>query len=193
VFLVDNGKQIAAVVGFIIALNIAIGIASAATKAYTIVTAIFSIGLKVAAGAVRLLSLALKATPLGLLIALFASAAALIITNWEPVSAFFKNLWITLLDGIDAVARVTGAVGSFFGFGGDDNSGDKSTGASGGGGASSQVVSPADRIAKTIAKTINEQRTTSTAEVTIKDQTGRAEVTAGKLGAGLSLQPSGSM
>lgn len=51
-----------------------------------------------------------------------------------------------------------------------------------------QVVSPQERV----ARSIEEQRTTSTAEVTIKDETGRAEVTGGKLGAGLSLQSSGA-
>lgn len=51
-----------------------------------------------------------------------------------------------------------------------------------------QVVSPQERV----ARSIEEQRTTSTAEVTIRDETGRAEVTRGKLGAGLSLQSSGA-
>ena len=52
----------------------------------------------------------------------------------------------------------------------------------------SQVVSPQERT----ARSIEEQRTTSTAEVTIRDETGRSEVTGGKLGPGLSLQPSGA-
>jgi len=51
------------------------------------------------------------------------------------------------------------------------------------------MVSPQARV----ARSIEEQRTTSTAEVTIKDDTGRAEVTGGKLGAGITLQPSGAM
>lgn len=55
-------------------------------------------------------------------------------------------------------------------------------------GASSQVVSPQDRT----ARQIEERRSTSTAEVTIKDQTGRAEVTGGSLGPGVQLQPTGA-
>lgn len=51
-----------------------------------------------------------------------------------------------------------------------------------------QMVSPQDRV----ARSIEEQRTTSTAEVTIRDETGRAEVTGGKLGPGLALANSGA-
>ncbi len=54
--------------------------------------------------------------------------------------------------------------------------------------AQAQVVSPSART----AKQIDEQRTTSTAEVTLRDETGRAEVTGGSLGAGITLQPSGA-
>jgi len=50
------------------------------------------------------------------------------------------------------------------------------------------MVSPQARV----ARSIEEQRTTSTAEVTIKDDTGRAEVTGGKLGNGLTLQQAGA-
>ena len=50
------------------------------------------------------------------------------------------------------------------------------------------VISPAERT----ARSIEEQRSTSTAEVTIKDDTGRAEVTGGTLGPGIKLQPTGT-
>jgi hypothetical protein len=56
------------------------------------------------------------------------------------------------------------------------------------GGAEPQVVSPQSRL----SRSIEERRTRSTAEVTIKDETGRAEVTSGSLGDGLSLQQTGS-
>lgn len=49
------------------------------------------------------------------------------------------------------------------------------------------IDSPQDRV----ARNIEERRTTSTAEVTIRDETKRAEVTSGELGPGLSLQQSG--
>lgn len=50
-----------------------------------------------------------------------------------------------------------------------------------------QVVSPQDRT----ARSIEEQRTTSTSEVTIRDETGRAEVTRGVLSPGLNLLATG--
>lgn len=55
-------------------------------------------------------------------------------------------------------------------------------------GGDPQVVSPQERV----AASIEEKRTTSTAEVTIKDETGRAEVTSGKMGKDLNLLPSGA-
>lgn len=51
-----------------------------------------------------------------------------------------------------------------------------------------QVVTPQERI----ARSVEEQRTTSTAEVTIKDETGRAEVTKGPLPSNIKLKPSGA-
>lgn len=50
-----------------------------------------------------------------------------------------------------------------------------------------QIISPADRV----ARSIDEQRTTTETEVTIRDETGRAEVTGGKLRRGVSLQATG--
>lgn len=52
-----------------------------------------------------------------------------------------------------------------------------------------QMVSPQDRV----ARTIEERRETSTAEVTIRDETNRAEVTGGKLGPSIQLQSSGAL
>jgi len=52
-----------------------------------------------------------------------------------------------------------------------------------------QVVSPQERV----ARSVEEQRTTSTAEVTLRTEPGtRAEVTGGKLGTGLKLQQTGA-
>jgi hypothetical protein len=50
-----------------------------------------------------------------------------------------------------------------------------------------QVVSPQERA----ARSIEEKRETSTAEVTIKTPNGTAEVTKGKVGRGLRIQDSG--
>ncbi|PLY08412.1 MAG: phage tail tape measure protein [Arcobacter sp.] len=73
----------------------------------------------------------LMANPIGAAVAVIAGAAYLIYDNWEPISAFFANLWngITsaaepalnwLENKIGAVTGVIGSIGSFFGFGDDD-------------------------------------------------------------------------
>ena len=70
-------------------------------------------GIQVAIGAVRALSIAMAANPIGAVVAVLASAAVLIIANWEEVSAFFRNLWAEVrkafdkgfVDGILALLR----------------------------------------------------------------------------------------
>lgn len=137
--------------------------------------------------------------PIGWLIA----AAALISKHWEPIKGFFADLWtgvVNIFDSAidkimgvvdkvkgaasaigDAISSIGSGVGDFFGFGDD-------VATSGGGSTGPQVVSPQERV----ARSIEEQRTTSSAEVTIRDESGRAEVTSGSMGPGLSLQPSGA-
>lgn len=141
-------------------------------------------------------AIAILSGPIGWLI----GAAALVMDNWEPIKGFFAELWsgvvdvfnsamakiTAIMDKVKAVAQTivdtTRSVSDFV-FGEDD----EQPNARGAGGAF-QVVSPQDRV----AKTIEERRTTSSAEVTIRDETKRAEVTKGALGAGISLQPSGA-
>ena len=98
----------------------------------------------------------------------------------------------------NTVSNAASKVSGFFGFG-DDNaavnvarpnraandSGDAQQIA---GGGSGQMVSPQERIARSVEET----RSTSSSEVTIRDETGRAQVTRGKMGAGLKLQQSGA-
>jgi hypothetical protein len=71
-------------------------------------------------------------------------------------------------------------VADFFGFGDEDETQNPSSRA--------QVVSPQARV----ARSIEEQRTTSTAEVTIRDETGRAQVSSGTLGLGIKLEQTGA-
>ena len=146
--------------------------------------------------------------PIGLLIA----AGALLIKHWEPVKEFFIGLWdsvgsafdtalermLSVVDKIKAamsfVKDKAAGVTSFFGFGDDGEAAPKTPGVQSGessqaqGGASPQVISPQDRV----AKSIEERRSTSSAEVTIRDETKRAEVTGGKMGNGIQLTPSGA-
>ena len=119
-------------------------------------------------------ALALLVTgPIGLLMA----AAGLLMAAWEPVKLFFSELWSGMTAGFNKLKGVK----SFFSFGNEDT-------APGGGAASPQIVSPQERI----ARSIEERSTTNTSEVTIKDESGRAEVTGGTLGSGLKLQATGA-
>ncbi len=128
----------------------------------------------------------------------FILAATLIVKNWKPIKNFFLGLWggITkgfnimiekIMAGVDRIKSglkfvmdVGGKVGDFLGLGQDDSREES-------GGFQSQVVSPQERA----IHSLEEKRSVSSAEVTIKDSTGRAEVTKGKLGGGLKLIPSG--
>jgi TP901 family phage tail tape measure protein len=140
-----------------------------------------------------LVTIGLLTGPLGFLVA----GAALIIKYWSPIKTFFKDLWagvvsifdysiskiMGFIDKVKSIAGIIsivgGGVASALGFGGDAGR----DGASGG----PQVISPGARV----ADSINEQRTTSSAEVTIRDESGRAEVTGGNLGRSIFLTPSG--
>ncbi len=130
-----------------------------------------------------------------------AAAAGLVMKNWEPIKTFFKDLWqgvtdifnasieriVALIDkvksAVSSVANIGSKIGGFV-FGDDD---DRRNVDRRGRSRRPQVVSPQERT----ASLIEERRTTSTAEVTIKDETNRAEITRGRFGAGVSLVPSG--
>ena len=134
-----------------------------------------SLAVKVVTIGMAAFNLIAAANPLTLILLGIVAAAALVMLAWEPVSKFFSDMW-------DKIKSVTSAVSGFLGFG-DDDEDDKKQGATG-----PQIISPQDRI----ARTIEEQRKTSIAEVTIRDESGRAAVTGGKLGLGITLQPSGA-
>lgn len=136
-------------------------------------------------------ALAVITGPIGWII----GAALLIKENWEPIKDFFANLWqgivgifqrqIDRIMGlVDKVKAGVLSVAEFFGFGDDEDQGPitRSRGRNRG------TVSPHDRT----ARMVEERRQTSTAEVTIKDETGRAKVTRGRMGRGVRLQPTGA-
>lgn len=162
-------------------------------------------------------AIALLTGPIGWLV----GAGALITENWDGIRSFFADLWggvvqvfdasvgriMALVDKVkgaadkissmaggavdkakdaanqvgDALSNAGSNVAGFFGFGDDE---DEQQAAANEG---SQVVSPQERT----ARSIEESRSTSTAEVTIRDESGRAEVTGGRMGAGVNLQPTG--
>lgn len=162
-----------------------------------------ALALKAVAVATAAVNLVMRANPIGLLIAAFVAAAALIYTHWEPIKGFFATLWDGIVGTFNAaISRITsvvdrvkkaaasitgtisdigGGVAEFFGF--DEERADVDRR------GRPRVVSPQDRT----ARMIEERRSTSSAEVTIKDETGRAQVTRGELGPGLDLQLTGAM
>jgi len=132
--------------------------------------------------------------------------------NWEPLKAFFSDLWTDIAgifsngvafienilgkvgDAIKFISGIGGAVADAFSFGAageladrlpepmvgaEEERADRLPG---------QMVSPQERT----ARTIEESRETSTAEVTIRDDTGRAEQTGGTLGRGVQIINSGA-
>ena len=147
-------------------------------------------------------------------IAALAGAAALIIANWEPLKAFFANLWDAIGGTIfAAIENINAAIDAMFAkldrlsqLNRDFGPGKIGTTLSEGAFNAVQgvksafmsdeerqaitpgIVTPSERVSKTISETVNK----SSAEVTIKDDTGRAQVTGGKLTNNIKLQPSGA-
>jgi len=136
----------------------------------------------------------------------FIDAAKTLLDKWFPVGSMFRKVW----DGVvNTFRRALEKIKGFFApivkiydrfmqykkdvvnekFGGLRISADKNEEARDTGAGSAQLVSPQERAAKEIEQYVS--TITNRSEVTIKDETGRAEVTKGKLGTGLTLQPTG--
>ena len=136
-------------------------------------------------------------------IGLVIAAVTLIIKHWDKLKTAFSNLpgpvktvltllaspFLLIVDAIKFIIdnwdKITGlvssvfsTVGDFLGFGDDDD--EKTKGVP-------EVVSPQERA----AAITEEKRISNTAEVTIKDESGKAELTSGTLGNGLQLVTSG--
>jgi len=142
----------------------------------------FIVVLKTLIGIMTLVNLVMMANPIALMVIGIVALIAVV----KPLRDLFMGIAGFVVAIVKGVAGVgvdlfKGAAG-LLGFG-DDEDEKKSTSATGAG-----VISPQDRL----AKNIDERRTTSTAEVTIKDETQRAQLTKGKLGAGIVLEPSGA-
>lgn len=180
----------------------------------------FNAILKILATTLTVVNLLMTMNPLGLMVVGIAAAIAglVALVTWiDEVIAMFdrmpgvlklafaplrlvlqiiKFIKDTLSDGLTVAVRNFGeGVKSYLGFGGDneDDQADGTTGASRragrNGGAQVETVSPQERVARSLEET----RTTSTAEVTIKDETRRAQVTRGRLKHGIKLVPTGAM
>lgn len=164
---------------------------------------VFTAALKSLVLVMTAVNLVMALNPIGLIvigvIALIAAFTALVV--WiDDISAGFDKLPLAIQlilapigllikaikfikENFSVITNVASKIGSFLGFGGDEDQRQQSVGGS-------DVISPQDRI----AQSIEEKRTTSTAEIRLTAGDGtKAELVSGKLGAGLNLQPSGAM
>ena len=199
----------------LIAWSVATTVATVASSAYNVVLAFtqgllgsnavasnlsrtatlaWVIGMKAATAAQWLWNIAMTANPIGLIIAgvgALIGVGVLLIKNWDNIKAaissavdkiriVLKVLFAPILAIIDGLSFISKAAG-FLGIGGDEDETVKATAAQG---AAPQIVSPQDRI----SKSITESREVSTAEVTIKDETGRAEMTQRGKAPGVNLK-----
>lgn len=116
---------------------------------------------------------------------------------WEPIGDFFAGIWQGIADAFNAIMgpvigalsgvvdRVSAAVGSV------RETGREAMGTEGSAASRARVVSPQERTARSISETTRTER----AEVTIRDETGRARTTRPRerRGSRIQLQPSGAM
>jgi len=135
-----------------------------------------SAAVNVASIAMAAFNLVMKANPFALMIIGATAAIALIATLLSKLE-LFQNIGSFIGEGL------------FNLFNDDPFENSAAKRPAGKANGSPQVVSPPERVARSIEET----RTINSAEVTILDQTGRAKLTGGKLGNGLQLQQTGAM
>jgi hypothetical protein len=183
--------------------------------------AALSVALKTVALAMGVVNIVMAANPLGLIVIAIAAVVAGLVwlaTHTEEVGEWFKWLgakivefwgyakevlpnpfapWLAVLEQIkSALARVAplaqkvsdtfGRAVDFLGFG-DEEGDERRTSEPEGGALAAAMVSPSERV----ARSIEERRSVDRSEITIRDDTGRAEVTGAPLGNGLQLMRSG--
>ncbi len=202
--IISVGKTVLGVVAAFVTLVTVLKTLAAVMTVVNLVMTMNPIGLIIVGVGLLIIAFAALIKKLGGFKKVFGDMAKFTISVWRKVGEVFqsvlgkiaeiaKKVFGGIQKGIDGVAKAAGAVGrfggkvgGFLGFGGDDDDEDVAT-ATAQAGAEPVIVSPADRV----ARSIEERRESTSAEVTIRDETGRAEVTAGELGKGLDLQFSG--
>ena len=133
----------------------------------------------------------------------FAAAGRGIMAGWNEVKSFFSDLTSAITGDFEGlkdrvskiidfitrgVDRARDLVSRLPFVGGDDGSAG-ADGGTAGAGPSPQVVGPSTRV----SRSIEEQLFRQTSEVTIRDETGRAEITRAPIGpSGLQLTPTGA-
>ena len=176
-FLAKHGKTIAIIAGGIVALNAVLGLFIGIMTAVNLVMALNPIGLIVIGVAALVLGFTALYKWAGSVEGAFrkwAGAMDYVLDRINPVYMLIKKV----IEGIKFVANA-----DINPFNNRQESSQRERGA-----VRPQVVSPTAGI----ERKISESTTTNKSEVTIKDQTGKAEVTKRGGGARLSLQPSGA-
>jgi TP901 family phage tail tape measure protein len=208
--IVKWGKRIGIVLGIIMSLILILKTFIVVMTAVNLVMALNPIGLIVIGIGLLITAIAaaiiwwdeLKAAFMGLSgpaktllvvlnapIAMMIAAPMLIMKAWEGLKIFFATLWTGILKGFDFVVDTfqkfmskIQAVKSFFGFKSEEDVDEKTEQ------QKPQIVTSEEKIARKIEET----KSISRSEVTIKDESGRAEITSGKLGPGLNLINTGA-
>ncbi len=109
---------------------------------------------------------------------------------WTPLAEFFSDLWNGIADTFSEIfGAVVGKIGEVVGIVRGVGRAELEGGEGGGGPVRPQVVSPQERV----ARSISERTTTTRGEVVIRDESGRAEMTRRPRGGGVTLQPSGAL
>jgi hypothetical protein len=117
----------------------------------------------------------------------FITIPALIVKHWEPVKEFFNSIWSGIVSGFEnAMLTITGlikkienipgvkSVFKFLGIGGDEEKPKTET----------RAITPQERLSRKIEETTNRQieQTENNSILTIKDETGRGELSPQKKG-----------
>jgi len=197
-FLAEHGKTIATIIAGIVALSVVTNVLVAAMTAFNLVMALNPIGLIVLAVVALVAAFTALVVWIDEVSAGFDKLPGIVRVLLTPLNLvikaikFIKDNIGTITEAVDKVSAFGGMVGgeivssrigqqvsSFFGFGEEEQRP----------APVAQMISPQERT----ARSIEERRETSTAEVTIRDETNRAEVTSGKLGSGLNLLKTGMM
>ena len=189
-FLIEHGDTVAIVVGSIVTLNALLTTFIGVMTAVNVVMALNPIGLIVIGIAALIAGVAALVYYKDDVIDFFKSIAPDFVVEYFDrligrISGFIKltkAAFSMTSDLIDKAADLNpvGNVKEFFGFG-DDKAEQQST-------QRGQVVTPQERT----ARTIEENRTTNTAELLIRDETGRAEISTARPAPGIALNLAGS-
>ncbi len=194
----------------ILAYTVLMGTVGAVTLFFTNTVAGLAIAIALLTAKQWLWNAALTANPIGLIIAAIAAlvaAGVMLVKNWDKVKSFFVGLWDTLkvifggiwsfvsgffdlfTSGTRDMARGLEGLDPKLSMLVDDRRDPNRTTDDAGIGDFA-TVSPQDRI----ARSVEESRETSTASLTIKDETGRAELKqqGPMTGLGIKLEPSGA-